>query len=72
MLHSELSRLVGAEHVLDAPAGSPYNRDAARRRGLQGRADAVVLPGSADEVAAVVRWCYAHDVPSSRGAGARD
>ena len=63
VMHSELSRLVGAEHVLDAPPGSPYNHDAARRRGVEGRADAVVLPGSAEEVAAVVGWCYEHDVP---------
>jgi glycolate oxidase subunit GlcD len=69
-MHSELSRLVGAEHALKAPPGSPYNRDASRRRGVEGRADAVVLPGSAEEVAAVVRWCYAHDVPLvARGGG---
>jgi glycolate oxidase subunit GlcD len=69
-MHSELSRLVGAEHVLQAPAGSPYNRDAVRRRGVEGRAEAVVLPGTAGEVAAVVRWCYAHDVPIvPRGGG---
>jgi FAD/FMN-containing dehydrogenase len=69
-MHSELSRLVGAEHVLEAPAGSPYNRDAARRRGVEGRAEAVVLPGTAAEVATVVRWCYAHDVPIvPRGGG---
>ena len=69
--HTELSRLVGAEHVLDAPSpGSPYNHDASRRRGLEGRADAVVLPGSAEEVAAVVRWCYDHAVPIvPRGGG---
>jgi glycolate oxidase subunit GlcD len=69
-MRSELSRLVGAEHVLDAPPGSPYNRDATGRRGLEGRAEAVVLPASADEVAAVVSWCYAHDVPIvPRGGG---
>jgi glycolate oxidase subunit GlcD len=69
-MRSSLSRLVGAEHVLDAPPGSPYNYDAARRRGVEGRADAVVLPGSAEEVAAVVSWCYAHDVPVvPRGGG---
>ncbi|HEY4428080.1 MAG TPA: FAD-linked oxidase C-terminal domain-containing protein [Solirubrobacteraceae bacterium] len=69
-MRAELSRLVGAEHVLDAPPGSPYNHDAAARRGLDGRADAVVLPGSAEEVAAVVAWCYAHDVPIvARGGG---
>jgi glycolate oxidase subunit GlcD len=69
--HRELSRLVGAEHVLDAPPrGSPYNHDATRRRGVEGRAEAVVLPGSAEEVAAVVRWCYAHDTPIvPRGGG---
>jgi glycolate oxidase subunit GlcD len=69
-MHSELSRLVGAEHVLRAPVESPYNRDSSRRRGLEGRAEAVVLPGSAEQVAEVVRWCYAHDVPIvARGGG---
>jgi glycolate oxidase subunit GlcD len=67
---SELSRVVGAEHVLDAPVSSPYNRDSANRRGIDGRADAVVLPGSAEEVTAVVAWCYEHDVPIvPRGGG---
>ncbi len=67
----ELSRIVGPEHVLEAPPpGSPYNHDASRRRGLEGRAEAVVLPGSAQEVAAVVSWCYSHDVPVvPRGGG---
>jgi glycolate oxidase subunit GlcD len=69
-MRSELSRLVGAEHVLEAPPGSPYNHDAARRRGAEGRADAVVLPGTREEVAAVVAWCYEHDVPIvARGGG---
>jgi glycolate oxidase subunit GlcD len=70
VMQRELSRLVGAEHVLEAPAGSPYNHDAARRRGVQGRAEAVVLPASAEEVARVVSWCYEHDVPIvARGGG---
>ncbi|MGA2320194.1 MAG: FAD-linked oxidase C-terminal domain-containing protein [Solirubrobacteraceae bacterium] len=69
-MNSELSRLVGAEHVLQGPDASPYDRDASRRRGVEGRAEAVVLPGSAAEVAAVVEWCYAHDVPIvARGGG---
>lgn len=69
-MHSELSRLIGAEHVLVPDADSPYNSDATRRCGVVGRADAVALPGGADEVAAVVRWCYAHDVPIvPRGGG---
>ncbi len=69
-MFSELSRLVGAEYVLRPGADSPYNSDYTRRRGLEGRADAVVLPGSAAEVASVVGWCYAHDVPIvPRGGG---
>jgi len=39
-------------------------------RGVQGTADAVVLPATADEVAAVMRWCYENDVPlTARGGG---
>src|ERR1700716_62518 len=69
-MRSELSRLGGAQHRLEVPPGPPYTRGAARRRGVEGRADAVVLPGSAEEVAAVVEWCYAHDVPIvARGGG---
>jgi glycolate oxidase subunit GlcD len=69
---AELSRLVGAEHVLEATDDSPYNRDCSRRRGVEGRADAVVLPGSAQEVAALLAWCYDHDValvPRGGGTG---
>ncbi|MDQ6811274.1 MAG: FAD-binding protein [Actinomycetota bacterium] len=69
-MRSELSRLVGAEHVLVPTLRSPYNFDASRRRGVEGRAQAVVLPGSAEEVAAVLGWCYSHDVPIvARGGG---
>ncbi len=69
-MRNELSRLVGAEHVLEVPARSPYNHDSSNRRGVEGRADAVVLPGSAQEVATVVAWCYQHDVPIvPRGGG---
>jgi FAD/FMN-containing dehydrogenase len=69
--HRDLARIAGAEHVLEAPPpGLRYNRDASRRRELEGRADAVVLPGNAQEVAEVVRWCYAHDTPIvARGGG---
>ncbi|HEX3432812.1 MAG TPA: FAD-linked oxidase C-terminal domain-containing protein [Solirubrobacteraceae bacterium] len=71
-MQAELARLVGAEHVLSADARSPYNSDSSRRRELRGRADAVVLPASAQQVAEVVRWCYAHDVaivPRGGGTG---
>ena len=62
-MRTALSHLVGPVHVLDALAGSPYNFDASRRRGIVGRADAVVRPGTAEEVAEVVAWCYEHDTP---------
>jgi glycolate oxidase subunit GlcD len=69
-MRAELARLIGAEHVLQVDARSPYNSDATRRRGVEGHADAVVLPGDAQEVATVVRWCYAHDMPIvARGGG---
>ena len=70
-MHKELSRLIGPEHVLEPPPGnSPYNSDSSNRRGVEGRADAVALPGSAEEVAAVVAWCYEHDMPIvPRGGG---
>jgi glycolate oxidase len=39
-------------------------------RGVQGTADAVVMPSTVDEVAAVMRWCYEYDVPlTPRGGG---
>ena len=39
-------------------------------RGVQGHADAVVLPSTVDEVVAVLRWCYENDVPlTARGGG---
>jgi glycolate oxidase subunit GlcD len=57
--------------VLDGAAAA-YLNDSTEVRGLHGRADAVVLPGSAEEVAAVLAWCYAHDVsvvPRGGGTG---
>src|SRR5690242_4891547 len=39
-------------------------------RGVEGTADAVVLPATIEEVAAVMRWCYENDVPlTARGGG---
>ena len=71
-IRAELARLVGAEHVLDAPPSSPYNLDCSRRRGVEGRAEAVVLPGDPSEVAAVLAWCYERDVSIvPRGGGTR-
>ncbi len=39
-------------------------------RGVEGTADAVVMPSTAEEVAAVMRHCYANDIPlTARGGG---
>lgn len=54
-MHADLAAIVGADHV---------QRDAVLQdaSGLRGGAGALVVPGSAREVAAVVAWCYARDV----------
>jgi D-lactate dehydrogenase (cytochrome) len=55
-------RSVGTSFVLtDSPDIDPYLTD--RRRRHTGKAMAVVLPGSTEEVAAIVRLCNAHRVP---------
>jgi FAD/FMN-containing dehydrogenase len=54
-VHKELSGIVGAEH---AEAGATV----ADLSGLSGTASALVRPGSADEVAVVVAWCYERDI----------
>lgn len=54
-VHRELARIAGSEHV---EAGV----DVADMSGRSGTASALVRPGSADEVADVVAWCYEHDV----------
>lgn len=60
----ELERIVGAPHVQrDATVGD---------RVRCGRVTALIHPGSAEEVAAVVAWCYEHDlamVPVGGGSG---
>jgi FAD/FMN-containing dehydrogenase len=52
----ELERIVGREHVV---AGAAVGDMAV----AGGAARALVRPGDAEQVAAVVSWCYAHDVP---------
>ena len=59
----------GGELVLEG-VPAQYLADATEARGLRGRADAVVLPRSSEEVAEVVAWCYEHDAPiTPRGGG---
>jgi glycolate oxidase subunit GlcD len=53
------------------PGDDPvYLTDASASMGLRGRADAIVLPRDATEVAAVVAWCYEREVAIvARGGG---
>ncbi|CAN5341902.1 FAD-linked oxidase C-terminal domain-containing protein [soil metagenome] len=63
----ELRAAVAADVV--APTAA-YLTDQTEARGLHGRADAVVLPRTAEEVVEVVAWCYGHGVPIvPRGGG---
>jgi glycolate oxidase subunit GlcD len=70
-LANELTRLVGAEHIV-TDALARFSTDASEAHGVAGHADAAVMPGSAQEVADVLAWCYAHDVavvPRGGGSG---
>jgi FAD/FMN-containing dehydrogenase len=58
----QLRRLVGPDHVLTDPElRSSYETDWTGR--FQARAAAVVRPGTAAEVAAVLSWCNTNAVP---------
>jgi glycolate oxidase subunit GlcD len=66
---ADLRSLLAPDAVLPGTT-SRYLVDETEGRGVRGRADAVVLPASPDEVARVVAWCYEHDVPMTpRGGG---
>ena len=68
-MREELSAIVGDEHV--ATARRSEVEDASIASSVRARDDALLVrPGSAEEVAAVVAWCYAHDAPIvPRGGG---
>jgi glycolate oxidase subunit GlcD len=71
LIERELRRVLGDEAVLpgDAPG---YDSDQTEGSGVRGRADAVALPGSTADVAAVVAWCYENEVaivPRGGGTG---
>ncbi len=66
---TDLARLVGAEHVRH---DAHFLTDASQAMGLTGQAAAVVLPGDAEQAAAVVAWCYGRGValvPRGGGTG---
>ncbi|HEV3228317.1 MAG TPA: FAD-linked oxidase C-terminal domain-containing protein [Solirubrobacteraceae bacterium] len=69
-IQAQLRNLLGRDGVL--PGSGAYLTDATEHRGLKGRADAVALPTTTEQVAAVLAWCYEHDVaviPRGGGTG---
>ena len=70
-IERELRSFLPAGSVLEGAPAS-YLADETESRGLRGRADAVVVPETAEEVAEVVSWCYEHGVaivPRGGGTG---
>jgi len=67
----ELASRVGAEALLVGDrVPKQYSFDETETQGVRGEPDAVALPASAEDVAAVMSWCYEHDVPLvPRGGG---
>ncbi|MGH2902059.1 MAG: FAD-binding oxidoreductase [Solirubrobacteraceae bacterium] len=67
-VQTALARALGAIEII-AP-GRAELCDSTEAHGLRGRADALALPRHAEEVAAVLAWCYEHDVAlTPRGGG---
>ncbi len=69
---TELAAVLGPAAVIPGAvaAARPYLADATESRAIRGRADAIALPADPEQVAAVVAWCYEHDVPIiPRGGG---
>jgi glycolate oxidase subunit GlcD len=66
---AELRRRFGDE-VVPAAVDPRYLVDETETRALRGRADALALPRTAEEVAEVVAYCYEHDLELTvRGGG---
>src|SRR5437763_15737114 len=72
-----MSTVASIEHDLRAAVAAEivtpiahYLADETEGRGVRGRADAIALPETAEEVVSVVAWCYEHGVPVvPRGGG---
>ena len=68
-LERDLGSVLPRESIL-VEGIAAYLGDETEGRGVRGRADAVVLPATTDEVARTLAWCYEHDVPLiPRGGG---
>lgn len=57
-----LRELVPADALITGAGMRPFLHDATEARGLAGAADVVVQPVDAEQVAAVMRWCYEHSI----------
>src|SRR5690606_13882789 len=57
----ELAQLLGPQHVLTGADAAPYMQDWRGR--YSGSARAVARPGSVQELAEVVKWCAANQLP---------
>jgi glycolate oxidase subunit GlcD len=70
-LAADLTALLSADQVVtDGPALNLVLQDGTGNRGLTGRAEAVLFPGDAEEVAEVLAWCYSRGVSLTvRGGG---
>jgi FAD/FMN-containing dehydrogenase len=71
VVHSDLRSFLSPGSVLDGTPAA-YLADETETRGVNGRADAVVLPETVEEVAKVVAWCYERGVaivPRGGGTG---
>jgi glycolate oxidase subunit GlcD len=67
---ADLARLVGEDAVVTGPRAAAYLVDETETRALRGRADAVAFPATTGDVAAVLAYCYEHDLPvTPRGGG---
>lgn len=70
LVERELAALLGDEAIRTGLAGEPYMHDSTEMQGLRGKADAVVVPGTVEQVCELVRWCHANAVPIiPRGGG---
>jgi glycolate oxidase subunit GlcD len=70
-LERELRSVLPAGSILEGAPAS-YLADETESRGVRGRADAVVVPETAEEVTEVVSWCYERGVaivPRGGGTG---
>jgi glycolate oxidase subunit GlcD len=69
-LEHDLEALLGKDSIVPLGLADEYLHDSTEMQSLRGRADAVVMPASTEQVAELVAWCYERGVPIiPRGGG---